>query len=255
LKSFFDAMKKIILIVTALSILCSCDGDYYTSKTTPFLTDYSKIEKILTLENDYNDTIYRKEYLLDKFGRVYEYSFYNPDYPDNKFKATFTYDEKHRLLQQNRNGDAFINYTWMGDSVSIELVSTGETQIVFYDNQKVKRLKDSDTSYVDFVWSGDNLSELYYNDELKTEYHGYDQNHINPDYYLKSIELEFIQSILSPISKHPYKFKTDQPWHGDDFSVPLRTYEFFYEYDEKNRIKNEHNDVNLIYTTHFLYYD
>jgi hypothetical protein len=251
----FDVMKKIMLIFIALYIFCSCDGDNDTSNPTPFLTDYSKIEKILTLKNDHHDTIYQKEFLLDQFGRVYEYNFYNPDYPENKFKTTFTYDDQHRLLEQHKNGDAFINYTWMGDTVTIEVVSTGETQTVIYDNQKVQRLKDSDTVYVDFVWSGDNFSEMYYNDELKTEYHGYDQNYINPDYYLKSIELEFLQTILRPISKHPYKFKTDQPWSGDDFSVPLRTYEFFYEYDEKNRVKNEHNDVNRIYTTHFIYYD
>jgi len=89
-------------------------------------------------------------------------------------------------------------------------------------------------------------------DNIVNEYLEF-QETINPYFLLKSIELDFVQNIWIPSSKNIHLYRRDQPIIGDDFSVPLQTYEYHYSTNNENRITSVYNDLSLIYTTHFIY--
>lgn len=251
-------MKKLIIATTYLIIFCSCERNEtepdLKNESRPFLNDFSKIVETLTLTDNLNDTIYQKEYLLDSSGRVYEFRYFNIDNPQYNSASNFLYDENNRLIQQYKNGVLFKEYHWIENSVHIELISNGNLEKVTYSEHRIQYFETGDGKVRSFKWDNENVISVSNSDDLIREYHGYDKELINPYYYLKSIELDILQSVWIPISKTIHKFRTDQSYDGDDYSVSQRTYEYNYAFNHANQVISSENELSLIYTTHFEYY-
>jgi len=255
-------MRSYLYYLGIIILLSSCDeeADFKTDNTSPvsgpvtFLNDYSKIVETLTLRSDLEDTVYRKEYYLDDLGKVDELHFFNYNNPQYNFINKYTYDDDNRLIQSEENGVPLKKYVWSKDKVVIESIADGTREEITFSDQHITSFSISSERNRSFEYDEENLISVSEKEKLSIEFLDFKQDVINPYYYLKSIELDILQSVWLPISKNIHSFRRNQPYEGSDYSVSLKTYEYFYEIDQENRVVSVHDDMSLIYTTHFEYF-
>ncbi len=255
-----NKLKYLVIVLFALS--CSKNDDAINVNSQAYdhsfqyLNKYKKIINWITYKEDTTDTREIFEYYLDDLGRVYKSKLKNfLGVPGWDYEKKFIYDKYNRLTEVYRNGALLMKFVWNRDTVRLY-----DNKNIFHEKfvyNKERLINSGNKNYVYFD-NSHNLSSVWNGNNLQSEYFEYDYNVINPLFYLKSIELSFLWEttrIMSfgPISKNIHYKQKDQPINGGDYFIPLRTYDYLYFLDEKNRVAHSENEKAIIYSWHYKY--
>jgi hypothetical protein len=99
--------------------------------------------------------------------------------------------------------------------------------------------------------SNQNIVSIENETDIYVEYLNYDLSKRNPLSLIHSIGILRID--YKPYFKNIFETEKVYPFEGDDYSQPMRFYEYDYEFDSEDRVYQIENEKSLIYTEQFEY--
>ena len=246
-------MKKIILFLVAiLAIVASCSDD--NSEPTGNLENVVNLKS--TLKEDYEpyNLVYTVEYTFDKQGRVISENFYNSQ--QYSYFNTFEYNEKGQVTKEIRDGKVHRYILWTNDFAEVFNNQDQKLSEFNFVGDKLTKYKihlntENATTNILNYDSNQNIVSIENETGIFVEFLDYETTKRNPFNLIKSIGILRIYS--RSFFKNIFGVEKAYPYQGDDYSVSLRFYDYYYEFDSENRVVQIKDDKSAIYTEEFSY--
>lgn len=214
-------MKHQVFAIIAILTFVGCSEDTPQAESIPQFFRIKSVSYYIRSNGDSISNGYN-EYLIDS-GFVTQVN-------SNVGTYFFAYDEQARLEKVTEGEETIAEVYWSNDSCHLKLrngvihMKYSNGNIVAIDNRR-------------YEYAEDNVTAVYLDDELRSEYLNYNTSVIHPDFYLKSVE-PWLAFLRGPLSKNICEIQRDQPYEGDDFFSGLYDYHYEYVILDRYRVKS-----------------
>lgn len=243
--------KKMCIIFCCL-IIVACSSDDSTDLSGKVVAlEYSVKEKF-----ESNNPVYTQKYAFDDEGKVISEhftSFYNPQY---SYISVFEYNSDGQVITEIRNKQVYKYILWENDVAEVFNSQDQKiAQFTFSEEQLTTYITEIDSDYqtlrkLDYDKNG-NVISMGNGTEISVEYLNYDTTKQYPLNLIKSIGI--LRMDYKPFFKNIFAVEKVYPFEGDDFTSPLRLYDYQYTFDADHRVFQIEDTKSAIYTSQFVY--
>lgn len=232
----------IIIIITLFLNACNSDDDVIKENTFSRITEIVSYNSHITGDSI---VVGIRDYRLSAAGKVIALKG-TLDESDTDW-TYFEYNSENRLARLTHDGEVSMEFFWDEDTCHILIPGSGHISTLIYEDENLTHIGSRN-----FQFSFGNVSSIFYQDTLQSEFLDYNNSVINPLYYLKSVE-PWLAWLTLPISKNVAELRRDQPYDGGDYYSPLIDYVYEYKIDDRNNVISISPGWS-IYTWYYRYY-
>jgi len=203
-----------------------------------------------------NEFIYSLEYNIDSENKVLSEKFTRADKPEFNHLSIFKYNSQGKLIKEIRQGEIYKSIVWDNNVATVYDSENLKKDEFFFDNNRLieyrLRYQTGTLSIRKFNYnSEDNIISKETESEMFSEYFEYDVTKLNP--YHKLLSIGILHPYLELWSNNIFNVQKIYHTAGDDYGGSIRFYNYYYEFDEQERVIKEENDLSAIYIVKFNY--
>jgi hypothetical protein len=246
-------MKKytVYLMVCFLFLACSKDEDVIVNQLE---VDYLKYT--LRQKNNPVHWIYIQEYTFEN-KKVITENYLNSLYPQHNSNSAFLYDDQDRVISEMRNGELYRKIEWNNNNAKVyDSEDNLKGEFKFKDSRLeyyVIRYELNDIRFRKLnYYANGNVKSIQDENKILVEYLDYDTSVFNPMNLINSIAILRID--YKPHFTNLFSVEKVHPFRGDDYSQPLRFYNYDWTLNTENLVETIEDQKSAIYTRAFQYH-
>jgi hypothetical protein len=247
-------MKNYTLFLIFFGLI-SCKNEENNNKINELQNQSPNFIYTVLLKSNSKDTVYRQEYLIEN-GKVIFEKYTNYSDPKYNRLCTFEYDNNGRVIKEIIDNQKVIEIYWDNDTAKV-FNKNNDLIYEFHFNSSMQLLSykygdkfGARTRFFNYDTNG-NVVSGGTEAGIDVEYLDYNTSLNNPFNLINSIAVLRID--YKPNFKNVFKIEKTYPFKGDDYSVPLSYYKYFWTLNNKGLIETMVDEKSLIYVSKFEY--